>query len=107
MDFKKFFQIASREGVVNKVNGRKMKNVSLAIFLLTVSTTVNAGNMELFDCEGKETGKIKGWISKEQLLIECFENFRVPSICEEHPFEPICLCSIRFGVHKFRGTKDK
>ena len=47
--------------------------------------------ISLFDCEGKETGKVEGWVAKEQLLLTCSDK----------------NCQAQFGVEKFATVRDE
>lgn len=49
-----------------------MKNI-LIVVLIIISNISHAGDMNLYDCVGEETGKTEGFESKRQLLIECYE----------------------------------
>jgi hypothetical protein len=47
--------------------------------------------MSLFDCEGKETGKVEGFVAKEQLLMACAGK----------------ECQAQFGIEKFEAVRDE
>lgn len=47
--------------------------------------------MKLFNCTGKETGKVKGFVAKEQLLLNCVGD----------------SCTATFGYHKFEAKLAK
>ena len=65
----------------------------LLILLLTFTQLANAGEMNLYDCVGEETGKVEGFESKRQLLIECYE----------HTNE----CSAKFFINTFNVVLNK
>jgi hypothetical protein len=49
--------------------------------------------MKLYDCVGIETGKVKDYVSKGQLLIECFDTSDD--------------CKVKFFNSEFSATPDK
>ena len=81
-----------------------MRNKLSVIIILIIAFNTYASNMELFECEGNETGKVKGYVAKEQLLIECFND---SYNCDKDRYEKNCRCSIKFGLHKFEGVKNE
>lgn len=63
---------------------------------IVVSTPTDAvrptlAGISLFDCEGKETGKVEGWVATEQLLMTCFDK----------------NCQVQFGVEKFTAVRNE
>jgi hypothetical protein len=46
--------------------------------------------LSLFDCEGRETGKVKGWLAKRQLLLDC----------------GVKQCKVKFGTEEFVATRQ-
>jgi len=70
-----------------------MKNKYLLLALFACVPSVNAGVMNLYDCTGKETGKDQGFVSKRQLLIECYGYKRE--------------CSVKFDINEFKALQDK
>lgn len=56
-------------------------------FFVFISESSQAEEMKLFSCVGKETGKVKGFVSKEQLFLDCFHG----------------MCEVKFGINKFEA----
>jgi hypothetical protein len=67
-----------------------MKILVKGLFLLFISMASQA-EMKLFDCSGKETGKVKGFVAKEQLLLDCFRS----------------VCAATFGSNKFEAKVEE
>ena len=72
-------------------NGYAEVDLSLGLALVLGATGVDIPSpkkqraMRLFECEGSETGKIKGWMAKEELLLDCQGE----------------RCDVRFGIEEF------
>lgn len=70
-----------------------VKHTLLFLILIIQAMNISAGDFELYDCSGEETGKIEGYTSKRQLLFECFD------------FSD--KCSVKFFLNEFEVTLDK
>jgi len=70
-----------------------IKHTLLFIILIMQAMNISAGDFELYDCFGKETGKIEGFISERQLLLECFDFSN--------------KCSAKFFINSFDVTLDE
>ena len=69
-----------------------MKNI-LLFALIIISNISHAGDMNLYDCVGEETGKTEGFKSKRQLLIQCYEL--------------INKCTAKFHLNEFNVALHK
>ena len=68
-----------------------MRLIATLFVLASYASLSQAGEMLLFNCEGKETGKIKGFIAKEQLLLDCTGD----------------TCTTKLGNNKFEAKKTE